>query len=344
MILLPPLLVTLLTCYFVGRLCMHEDSPLYLPDVPNGRSLHQKTCSRSGGAALCLAILGGTVVAAACQLLPWFIAVTMLGALGIAAISFLDDAIEIFCGYRFAVHIYAACILFTIPIIPAAGTLPGLAVPLTSSVAVLLLGVSVVWMVNLYNFMDGMDGFAAGMGAIGFSTLAAVGFVDARIDYAMVNLIVGVACFVFLRFNSPPARLFMGDTGACLLGYLAAVSALWGERSAVLPLWTFLLIFSPFIVDATVTLTGRLIRLEKVWIGQRNHFYHKLLLRLGHTRTVRGYYTVMVACAVTAIATRNASVAIQWVAIASWSAFYVGAMIAIQRFTARHRILAVMER
>ena len=87
----------------------------------------------------------------------------------------------------------------------------------------------VVWMINLYNFMDGMDGFAGGMAVIGFGALAMQGWLTGANEYALINSVIVAAAGGFLMFNFPPARIFMGDTGSATLGLLAAAMALWGR-------------------------------------------------------------------------------------------------------------------
>jgi UDP-N-acetylmuramyl pentapeptide phosphotransferase/UDP-N-acetylglucosamine-1-phosphate transferase len=155
-------------------------------------------------------------------------------------------------------------------------------------------------MINLYNFMDGMDGFAGGMTLIGFSTLAWLGRADAT--FTDVCLIVAAASAGFLIHNFPPAKIFMGDTGSTALGFLTAACTLWGSKANLFPLWIAILVFSPFIVDATVTLLRRLLRGEKVWQAHRSHYYQRLvLLGWGHRKTVLAEYVLMLACAGSAV-------------------------------------------
>jgi UDP-N-acetylmuramyl pentapeptide phosphotransferase/UDP-N-acetylglucosamine-1-phosphate transferase len=159
-----------------------------------------------------------------------------------------------------------------------------------------LTGLFILWMINLYNFMDGMDGFAGGMAVIGFTTLAWLGRADA--GFAAVNLTIAAASAGFLAYNFPPARLFLGDTGSTALGFLAAACSLWGSAAGLFPFWAALWVFSPFIVDATVTLLRRLMRGERVWEAHRSHYYQRLvLLGWGHRRTVLAEYVLMLACA-----------------------------------------------
>ena len=157
-----------------------------------------------------------------------------------------------------------------------------------------------MWMINLYNFMDGMDGFAGGMTVIGFGTLAVIG-VEHQLFMTMNLLVVSATCG-FLLFNFPPAKIFMGDVGSSSLGFLAAGFSLWGNYEGIFPLWIALLIFSPFIVDATVTLLHRLFRGEKVWQAHKFHYYQRLVeLGWGHKRTVLWEYVLMGACSISAL-------------------------------------------
>lgn len=104
-------------------------------------------------------------------------------------------------------------------------------------------------------------------------------------------------------FNFPPARIFMGDTGSATLGLLVAGFSLWGIRVDLFPLWFPMLVFSPFIVDATVTLIRRVLRKEKVWQAHRTHYYQRLSLAgWGHRKTVVVEYGLMLATGLSAIA------------------------------------------
>ena len=96
----------------------------------------------------------------------------------------------------------------------------------------------------------------------------------------------------------PAGRLFLGDTGSTALGFLAAAGSLWGSQAGLFPFWAALWVFSPFIVDATVTLLRRLVCGERIWEAHRSHYYQRLvLLGWGHRRTVLAEYVLMLACA-----------------------------------------------
>ena len=180
-------------------------------------------------------------------------------------------------------------------------------------------------MTNLYNFMDGMDGFAAGMTVVGFLTYAMLGWrVDATL-FMLLSLALAASAGGFLLINCPPARIFMGDVGASTIGFLVAAMSLWADRSAIFPLWVGILIFSPFIADATVTLLRRLLAGEKVWQAHRSHFYQRLVqLGWGHRKTVTREYGLMVAVGLTAMTLAYVPYTGQWVLIIIWFFVYLG--------------------
>lgn len=288
-----PLVVTALLAWWLCRQFINPDSPLHLLDHPNERSLHETPVPRSGGIAILLAIAVGLLLIpfSFTSHLWWLIS----GAALIAAVSMVDDWFDLPVVARFAVHLLAAGILVY-------GMETTVFVFLPQWFDLLLLIIAMVWMVNLYNFMDGMDGFAGGMGLIGFGSLAAAGLLHGAYDYALLSLVVAAGNAGFLLHNFPPARIFMGDAGSATMGFLVAGFSLWGIRENVFTLWFPLLVFSPFILDATVTLLRRALRGEKVWQAHREHYYQRLALAgWGHKKTVLSEYILMISIAISSI-------------------------------------------
>ncbi|MCB1778373.1 MAG: UDP-phosphate N-acetylglucosaminyl 1-phosphate transferase, partial [Candidatus Competibacteraceae bacterium] len=254
---LPILSAVFVTALTLTFLLSRSTSRWQWLDHPNERSLHERPTPRTGG----LAVLGGGLAGG--LLLALFVPAAhpllmglLPGLLPLVVIAGLDERWGIAIGWRFAIHVWAAISLVLMNRGLLALYLPGLSWQLPDWVAVMLLVLFVTWMINLYNFMDGMDGFAGGMAVIGFSALAWLGQADA--GFSAICLIVAVASAGFLVFNFPPARIFLGDIGSTMLGFLAAACGLWGYQAGLFPFWALLLIFSPFIVDATVTLIRRL--------------------------------------------------------------------------------------
>ncbi|NWG75689.1 MAG: glycosyltransferase family 4 protein [Rubrivivax sp.] len=253
-------------------------------DRPNARSLHQAPTPRIGGLGIMAGVAAAGIWLADATLLPLLVA-----ALALAALSLLDDVHCLPVAVRFLAHFSAAlaCLL-------ALG-LPGWVL-----VAVTL---AVVWMTNLYNFMDGADGLAGGMAAIGFGALALAAWLGGAHGLASFCAAIAAAAVAFLRFNFPPARVFMGDAGSIPLGFLAAALGFLGARQNVWP-WLFpVLVFSPFIVDASVTLARRALRGEKIWQAHRSHYYQRaVLLGASHRQLALAAYVLMVGMAALAFA------------------------------------------
>jgi len=268
-------------------------------DHPNERSLHERPVPRTGG----IAILGGAAVAlgfgAAELWLPLALAVLL------AALSFADDLYGVPTALRFALHLAAAGILAWYVLSPM------------HPAVLALLALAVAWITNLYNFMDGSDGLAGGMSLIGFGAYALAA--DGALAVACGALAAAAAAFLLVNFH--PARLFMGDVGSIPLGFLAGTLGLVGWRNDAWPLWFPLLVFAPFICDATLTLVKRLIRRERVWQAHRDHYYQRLVrMGFGHRGTAYIEYGVMAGCAAAAIYAHARPAAIQLGVLAAASA------------------------
>ena len=312
-----------------------------LLDHPNDRSLHQRPISRTGGLAMLAAsLIGGFLVGWTLPVSRPGLGLLLLGLAPLAVVSLLDDRGGIRFQWRLAAHVWAAFSLVLAGYKPDWFELPGLVMPLSSGFAFLLTLLFGVWMINLYNFMDGMDGFAGGMALIGFATLAWLGRADSA--FMSACLIAAAASAGFLVHNFPPARLFMGDTGSIMLGFLAAACSLWGNKIGLFPLWAALLIFSPFVVDATVTLLRRLLRGENVLEAHRTHYYQRLvLLGWGHRRTVLTEYALMLACAGSAVWAVRLSPAGQISLLVGWWLVYSLLMWGVGRLERRRARVSI---
>ncbi len=309
---------------------------LALVDHPNARSLHDRPMPRSGGLAIWGGIAtGGLLVVAiggARPELAWIAAATAI----VGLVSLIDDRSHVPAGLRLLAHAAAAGLLAVGGLGLGGLAIPGWSVELSSAYGGFLALVFIIWMTNLYNFMDGIDGLAGAMAAIGFATLGVLGWLGDDPGYAALCGVVAAAAGGFLVWNFPPARIFMGDSGASVLGLLAAVFALWGDRLGLFPLWIALLVFSPFIVDATVTLARRLLRRERVWEAHRSHYYQRLAQEWGHRRTMLWATALMLACAAAALFAHRAGAGAQWAVIAGVSIVYVAVALAVRRAGLRY--------
>ncbi|MSP96808.1 MAG: glycosyl transferase [Betaproteobacteria bacterium] len=287
-------------------------------DRPNARSLHKVPVPRTGGLALVAGVAGSLAFVGSREQAP------LLIALALAAVSFCDDLFGLPTLSRFAAHLAAtaAALLFIVP---------------DSNPAVFLFFLlGLAWIANLFNFMDGSDGLAGGMAVAGFGVFAIAAHLDGMVWLATACIAIAAAALAFLLFNFHPARIFMGDVGSIPLGFLAGTLGVSGWQHGVWPLWFPLLVFSPFAVDATLTLAKRLVRREKVWHAHREHYYQRLIrMGSGHRNTALAEYALMAACAAGAMAARQASPAIQIGALAAAAALYAALAVWIDSRWAR---------
>lgn len=271
------LLLSFAVAFLVLAVMLKGGLARFALDQPNRRSLHAEPVPRTGGVALMAGVLAGWVM-----LQPglWLLlAVVMV----LFAISLWDDVRGLPAIWRFSAHFLAAwmfVVLYGLPGLEFVGT----------AMAVL----AIVWMTNLYNFMDGSDGLAGGMALFGFGFYGLAAWLHGDVTFAGLCWSVAVASLAFLLFNFHPARIFMGDSGSIPLGFLAAAFGLMGWRAEYWPLWFPALVFSPFILDASVTLVKRLLRGEPVWQAHREHYYQRLVqMDWGHRGTALMEYALM---------------------------------------------------
>jgi UDP-GlcNAc:undecaprenyl-phosphate GlcNAc-1-phosphate transferase len=192
--------------------------------------------------------------------------------------------------------------------------------------------IAIVWMANLFNFMDGSDGLALAMALIGFGAYAVAGSMagagDAPILWALVAAIA--PCLVV---NLPPAKLFLGDVGAVPLGFIAATFGISGWYEGAWPGWFPLLVFLPFVADASVTLVLRLLRGATIWEAHREHFYQKLVqLGFGHRGTLMLYGALILGIAASALLALARAPSSGPALLAFWSAVMVLLFCAIEHY------------
>lgn len=322
--------------WLVTCLLARPGSKLQILDHPNERSLHSRPVPRTGGLAIWAGGLAGMVVALALIGGRSELICIAGAALVVGAVSFIDDRSHLPVGARLIAQVLASGLLLAGGFGLEAIRLPGTELPLPPAVGMLLSMLFIVWMTNLYNFMDGMDGLAGGMAVFGFATLGLVAYLGGDWHFTMLCWVVAAAAGGFLVANFPPARIFMGDTGASALGMMAVAISLWGDRAGLFPLWVAVLVFSPFIVDATVTLFRRALKGERVWEAHRSHYYQYLVqLGWGHKKTVLVEYALMTLCSVSAVLHVWLPASALWVTIVAWIAVYACAIVAIEQFGRR---------
>lgn len=261
-----------------------------LMDVPNARSSHRLPTPRGGGLGFVIVVLAALPGLAWLDAIDWRTATALGGAGGLAAaVGFADDHRHVAARWRLLAHALAAAWgLFWL------GGLP----PLAWGAATVDLGWSgdalawlgLIWLLNLYNFMDGIDGLAA---AEACCVLAAGALFAALVQPSTALLpLLGVALGAvggFLWWNRPPARIFMGDVGSGFLGLLLGLLAIAASHEAPQILWGWAIMLACFVTDASWTLGRRIARGEKIYEAHRSHAYQCLARRWGsHGQVVVG--------------------------------------------------------
>jgi Fuc2NAc and GlcNAc transferase len=246
-------------------------SQLKLVAYPNQRSSHSVPTPTGGGIAIAVPVLLW------CAFAPEAIGVHLALAGGVLALTgFLDDVYDLPALPRFVIQ--AGCV---------GGFL--YATGAASGVLVLgLTGLGVLWFVNLFNFMDGIDGIAAGQALVfGVGVLLVSGATLTWLE-SFVWVVVG-SSLGFLIFNWHPARIFMGDAGALLLGICIPAIAIGLDRSGDVPLVASLILLAAFLFDATFTLGVRVFTGQQFTAAHRSHLYQRLARQWGHGRATTAF-------------------------------------------------------
>lgn len=247
------------------------------------------------------------------------------GSVILALLGLLDDRRGLSARLRLLVQLLMA------------GAFIGLSGALAAGIQAVIVLFALVWMANLYNFMDGSDGLAGGMALFGFGTYAVAAALAGQPGLALCCACVSVAAVGFLCFNFHPARIFMGDVGSVSLGFLAGALGVVGVQLAAWPLWFPLLVFSPFIVDATVTLLRRAWRGEKIWQAHRSHYYQRLVqMGVGHRGTALWAYGLMLAAGASALFASGVGFSLQCIIFTMWLVAYALLGFLIDRAWVRH--------
>jgi glycosyltransferase WbpL len=243
-------------------------------DTPNERSSHERPTPHGGGAPLLLAFFLVAAVAAALQLWSWpgLVAMMVLAA-ALTVMGILDDLYQLSARLRFAVYGLASLLVsysLLQPMMPQWGHWITVA-------AVLVSGFAVLWSINLYNFMDGIDGIAAVQCVLACAAAAVLSAAAGGGEhYRLLCGLLAAAQLGFLFWNWPPARLFMGDAGSIPTGFLLASLAIMGAVSGDLPIYCWLILLAVFITDSSCTLVWRMASGQRFTEAHRSHAYQRL--------------------------------------------------------------------
>lgn len=245
-----------------------------LLDHPNHRSSHDLPTPHGGGVGILVSLVLVTAISASAGM-AWPAEVYWQSGLALAlmVLGVVDDIVHLSVRLRFAVYTLCCLVLALVCLAPLGAWRWWCLLPAV---------IALLWGMNLFNFMDGIDGIAALQCAVagcGAGLLALV-YGDAP-HYALFCLMLAFAHLGFLVWNFPPARLFMGDAGSIPTGFLLGGLALWGAVSGVLAPAVWPILLACFITDASWTLIRRLVRGDNVLQAHREHLYQRLSRRWG---------------------------------------------------------------
>lgn len=270
------LLMLFLLSFFLTGLVRYYALSCKVIDIPNYRSSHTVPTPRGGGLAFVALFLMSLVYLAYIGGLSFGEALgSFVAGVGVASLGFVDDHRPISAKWRLLAHFLASaialyCLGGMVSIIPASWHIPGAGLWMN-----LLALVYLVWMLNLYNFMDGINGLAA-VEAITVCLGGALLYgLQGYAPMMVLPLILAVVVCGFLFWNFPVARIFMGDVGSGFLGLMIGVFSIQAAHVQVAFFWGWLILSGVFIVDATVTLLRRIGNGSRIDEPHRQHAYQR---------------------------------------------------------------------
>ncbi|HUI45144.1 MAG TPA: MraY family glycosyltransferase [Nitrospirota bacterium] len=296
-------------------------------DLPNPRKIHVRPVPRIGGLAMAVGVFIPIVLwALANEFVRAFIAATSL----LVIFGFIDDMKGLGYQVKFGGQILAALIIIFyggLKISSLGSLLPG-DMQLTESLKIMLTLVSIVGVTNAVNLADGLDGLAGGISLLSFCCIGYLAYLDGSNTVLLITVAVAGAIFGFLRFNTYPASLFMGDTGSQLLGFSAIVLAIKTTQgntplSPVLPL----IILGLPVLDTLSVMVHRISRGRSPFSPDKNHFHHRLIkFGLSHSEAVFVIYVIQALMILAAIYFKYYS---DWILIAGYCTF---SMVVVRMF------------
>jgi UDP-GlcNAc:undecaprenyl-phosphate GlcNAc-1-phosphate transferase len=272
-------------------------------DVPNERSSHEAPKPRIGGVAIVVSFYFAlaylfAVAPETRSFIPLAVGSAMLFLTGV-----LDDWRGLGVKVRFAMQFVAA-----ITVVSFGVTLDHVYIPAVGNVGLGWIGppltvMFIVGCINFYNFIDGIDGLAAGSAFIASGFLALISMMLGHGHLALLYVAVAGSTVGFLQFNFPPSKLFMGDSGSTFLGFLFAYTAVAGNGlRPELPVFIPVLILSSLFVDAGLTLFNRIVKKENIFEAHHTHYYQRLLsLGLNHKQVTLLEYLLVILLGTSAV-------------------------------------------
>ncbi|WP_131753281.1 MraY family glycosyltransferase [Legionella jordanis] len=275
------LFVVLICSWLLTGLIRRYALKVGMLDIPNHRSSHACPTPRGGGVSFVIMFLSGILILYSYELVDSSVMPIFMGsALAIALIGFIDDRIQISAKWRLLGHFTASAFaVYWLQGMPSIAfffwTLPQ---------GVLLNVVATfyaVWFLNLYNFMDGIDGLAAIQAVTVCLGGAFLYYLLGDFSAMLLPLLLGFAVLGFLYWNFPPAKIFMGDVGSGFLGFVLAILSIQAAHIKTELFYSWLILSAGFLTDATITLVRRGLAGQAVFEAHRSHAYQHAACHFG---------------------------------------------------------------
>lgn len=273
-----------LLTYSLAHLYRLIANALQIVDTPNHRSAHQGLVPTGAGVSFVLVFWAAFFLVSDQEVLTGssIVVYRLIPALVVVAtIGFIDDYHALSWKFRFTVHVLCCCYIVWVTGLPGLNFL-GVHVDLGFvGMAIAVLGL--IWLLNLYNFMDGIDGIATGeaLCVLTYATMITLYFEPGSVAYPVILLLA--CCAGFLVINWPQARAFMGDGGS---GFLGLTFGVFVVTETMLPIWSWLILLGWFVTDASLTITLRLFRKQKIHQAHSEHAYQHLNRATGTVKTL----------------------------------------------------------
>lgn len=259
------LITSKLIIYFFGK---------RLLDIPNDRSSHTTPTPRGGGIAIALGTIGASLFAYFLGGISKELLILLLPGVIMAAVGITDDIKNLNIRIRLGLQIVTATLI-------SSTALNDINEPPFLELLLFLTSViGIVWLTNLYNFMDGINGLAALQTIFVCISMSLLFYLQAaHADVAVILILLALASLGFLYWNFPIAQIFMGDVGSLFIGITLATLIVWTSRDSFISSCSWLILMAAFITDATYTLLIRIMSGQKFYLPHRSHLYQKLALK-----------------------------------------------------------------
>jgi len=295
-------------------------------DLPGARHSHTEPTPRGGGAGMVIAL----------ALLSWmlqryytgtsfWLSGVLPGLLVLSLLGWWDDRMSLSPLLRFVVQLAVSSYLIWWVCVDY---------PLTSVLMLAISWLYLMWMINLYNFMDGSNGMAGFQGVFTGLVLAFLFFIGGNENAALLSVLVAAVCLGFLPWNLGQARVFMGDVASGSLGFVIGALLIYGVISESLAVGVAWLVMLVFVCDSTLTLTARVLRGERWYNPHKQHLYQRLIERgWSHGRVLTLYQLINLVLVVPAIA-----VAVNYPASATIVAIAVSGVLGLGWLLVKHKL------